>query len=32
MSLMSFHTKKLDRGVGGWVGLYPNFFGFLEFF
>ena len=24
--------KKLDRGVGGWVELYPIFFGFLEFF
>ena len=22
----------LDRGVGGWGQLYPNFFGFLDFF
>ena len=26
MSLMGFHQKKLDRRVGGWVELYPNFF------
>ena len=27
-SLMSFKKKKyLDRGVGGWVELYPIFFG-----
>ena len=25
MSLMNFQ-KKLDRGVGGWVELYPNLF------
>ena len=24
--------NKLDRGVGGWVELYPIFFGFWEFF
>ena len=33
MPLMGFQKKKyLDRGVGGWVELYPIFFGFLEFF
>ena len=27
MSLMGFQKKKyLDRGVGGWVELYPIFF------
>ena len=32
VSLMGFQ-KKLDRGwVGGWVELYPIFFGFLEKF
>ena len=24
--------KKLDRGVGGWVELYPIFFGLSDFF
>ena len=32
MSRMGFQKKKMDRGVGGWVELYPNFLGFLEFF
>ena len=36
MSLMGFQKKKkLDRGVGGWVGGLSSiqfFFGFLEFF
>ena len=28
VSQMGFQKKKhLDRGVGGWVELYPNFFG-----
>ena len=27
MPLMGFQKKKyLDRGVGGWVELYPNYF------
>ena len=27
MPLMGFEEKKyLDRGVGGWVELYPNYF------
>ena len=27
MPLMGFQNKKyLDRGVGGWVELYPNYF------
>ena len=33
VSRMGFPKKKyLDRGVGGWVELYPIFFGFLELF
>ena len=29
---VSKKKKKLDRGVGGLVELYPIFFGFFEFF
>ena len=33
MSLMGFQNKKyVNRGVGGWVELYPIFLGFVEFF
>ena len=32
VSRMSFQKKKLNRGVGVWVELYPIFLGFLEFF
>ena len=29
MSLMGFHTKKFESGVGGWGDLYPSFFFFF---
>ena len=33
MSLMGFQKKKyLDRGVGGWVELYPIFWGIFGIF
>ena len=32
VSLMSFQKKKLDRGVSGWVELYPIFLDFWNFF
>ena len=33
VSRMAFQkTQKLDRGVGGWVELYPNIFWIIGFF
>ena len=32
MSVMGFQKKKFGWRVGVWGELYPNFFGFLEFF
>ena len=33
VSRMGFQKKKnVDRGVGGWVELYPNFFGIIGIF